>query len=293
MTDHDKARARSLARLLGIFHNISYYAPEMKAFAEVGLPEYWRAYTVYRSAPMGEVRPSVVTASFYNFAPRVIDAALPSAWTDCSPEHAISLRDDCIARALDRALGPAGASSGLAEAASLALGAIEGVNPGARPLFASHAALEVPVTPQMRLWHACTLWREHRGDGHNMALAAAEVDGVECHVVLVAKGVGDFEVIRKIRGWTPDELEAAALRLRDRGLVDAEGKLTETGRALREDVEHHTDALAAEPRRALGTDADRLIELMEPLVRRLVETGGVAASWPPKGDRTPPETGVS
>ncbi|MBR7834264.1 hypothetical protein KDL01_13395 [Actinospica durhamensis] len=32
--------------------------------------------------------------------------------------------------------------------------------------------LDVPEEPVARLWHAATLLREHRGDGHNAALLA-------------------------------------------------------------------------------------------------------------------------
>lgn len=275
-------QARALARLLGVFHNISYYAPEMKAFADVGLPEYWRAYMAYRSAPMGQVNPSVVVATFYNFAPRVVAAALPSAWEGVTPQRAIDLRDECIDRALARALGATADREAIKEASDLALEGIDGVNAGARPLFAAHAQLPTPSEPFMRLWHACTLWREHRGDGHNLVLAAAGIDGIECHVLLAAKGVGTFEVISKIRGWTTEEWQAALGRLRARGLLDAEGQYTDAGRILREDIEARTDDIAAEPRSRLGSiKADRLIELMGPLVEQLIASGSVPGVWPP------------
>jgi hypothetical protein len=66
-------------------------------------------------------------------------------------------------------------------------------------------------------------------------------------------------------------------------LLDAEGRFTDAGRALHADVEAHTDALSATPRRALGPDGcDQLIEALQPFVARLVESGEVSASWPPK-----------
>lgn len=274
--------ARSLAKLLGVFHNISYYAPEMKAFDDVGLHEYWRAYMAYRSAPMGQVAPSVVTATFYNFAPRVVAQAIPSAWEGITPSGAIDLRDDCIDRALRRGLGPLANGPEIAEAADIARQGIEGTDLAGRPLFAAHTELPWPDEPHRALWHGCTLWREHRGDGHNLALAAASLDGIECHVLLAAKGVGGLEIIEKIRGWTPDEWHAAATRLTERGLLDDAGGFTDEGRALRDRVELDTDRLASEPRLRLSTDqVERLLELMDPLVGQLISSGTVPGKWPP------------
>ncbi len=278
--------ARALARSLGVFHNISYYAPEMKAFADVGLGEYWRAYMVYRAAPMGRVEAPVVTATFYNFAPRVVEAALPSAWDKVTPAEAIALRDDCIDRALQRALGDLIADDALVEAADLAMEGMAEISVGARPLFAAHLALPVPDPPHRRLWHACTLWREQRGDSHNLALAAADIDGVECHVLLAAKGVGGQEIISKIRGWTEPQWEAARTRLAERGLLNPDGSYTRAGRALRDSIETQTDALSREPRDRLGPErCRRLADLMEPLMGQMISSGAVPGQWPPPVER--------
>lgn len=265
-----------------MFHNISYYAPEMRAFGDVGLPEYWRAYMAYRSAPMGAVAPAVVTATFYNFAPRVVEAGLPSAWEQVSPAGAIELRNSCMDEALRRALGELASAPGVSEAAELALMGIEGTDYTGRALFGAHLQLPHPAVPHMLLWHACTLWREHRGDGHNIALAAAGIDGVECHVLLAGKGIASAEVIQKIRGWTADEWNDATARLRRRRLIEPDGALTTAGQMLRAEIETHTDELAAEPRERLGADRTaRLIELLDPMVTHLVDTGAVAGRWPP------------
>ncbi len=61
--------------------------------------------------------------------------------------------------------------------------------------------------------------------------------------------------------------EAAA-----RGLVTDGGALTAEGRARRVEVERRTDALADDARVALGDRADRLVELMTPLVRMITRS---------------------
>jgi len=273
---------RQLGKLLGTFHNISYYAPEMKAFADLGLPEYWRAYMAYRSAPMGRVSPAVVQATFYNFAPNVVAAAIPSAWHTTTPAEVLGLRDQCVETALGRALGSDATTPMVEEAADLALHGIDGCDAGARPLFGAHAELTVPEQPAMRLWHAATLWREFRGDGHNLALAHAALDGIDCHVLLAGRGVGNKSIICKIRGWSSDAWDASMQRLVERDLLTADGRHSTAGRDLRRAVEDDTDRLAQATVDNLGPErSERLIKLMEPLVARLVETGAVAGSWPP------------
>ena len=42
-----------------------------------------------------------------------------------------------------------------------------------RPMHAGLTALAWPDDPLGQLWHACTVLREHRGDGHLAACVAA------------------------------------------------------------------------------------------------------------------------
>jgi len=281
--------ARRVARLVGIFHNISYYAPEMRAFADLGLPEYWRAYMAYRSAPMGRVEPSTVAAVFYNFAPRMVAAGLPSAWDSTTPAEVLSRRDACIDDALRRALGDLTDGPDLTATVALVRRAVEGLAASGRPLFAAHQELPWPDDPLLAAWHGCTRWREYRGDGHNIALAAAGIDGLECHVLLAARGVGDRETILKIRGWTADEWASATERLAARGLVDPDGGITAGGRELRSAIEAHTDELSAEPcNRIASAGVTQLTDALGPLVEHLVATGAVAGRWPPPPPARPP-----
>jgi len=278
---------RAIAKSLGLIHNISYYSREFRDFEQLGLPEFWRAYMAYRCAPLGAVGPAAATAVLYNFAPRMVADGLPSAWTTTTPAAVLALRDDCIDRALQRALGDLASNSEMVEAADLAQRGIADTDSAGRALFGAHVDLPWPTTPHMRLWHACTLWREHRGDSHNIALAAAGIDGLQAHVLLAAKGVADADVIEKIRGWTKHEWADATEQLVERGLLTSAGDFTPDGKQLRADIESHTDELCAAPRRQLGvTDTERLIELVSPVAAHLVEVGAVAGRWPPKNPVT-------
>jgi len=272
---------RDLARVFTSFHNVSYYAPEINTFVDAGMRGWWMAYFAYRAAPMGPVPAEVVLSTFYNFAPRMIQRAVPAVWDVMSPAAAIELRDQAVDRALRRLLGRHLVDSDLAEAAQLARASIEGCEPGARVLYAAHTALPWPEEPHRMLWHACTLLREHRGDSHNIALAAVEINGVESHVLMAARGRGNKASILPIRGWTSEEWDDAVTRLAERGWLNVDGSFTEQGQARRREVEAHTDRLANEPYQRLGSQrAQRLIDLMNPYVDRLYR-GGVATQWPP------------
>ena len=288
---HDRL-PRLVAKQLGLIHNIAYYSRETRDFEALGLAEFWRAYVAWRCAPLGRVGPATATAVLYNFAPAMVGDALPSAWDTTTPEAVLALRDDCMGRALDRAFVGFADEAAVEAATELALDGIErGGDPAGRALFAAHLDLALPSTPRLALWHACTLWREYRGDSHNIALAAAGIDGVEAHVLLAARGVGNAATIEQIRGWTAEEWAAAIDRLAGRGLVTEAGESTEDGLQLRRDIEAHTDELSAGPRNALGEDGvARLMELTEPIAAHFVEVGAVAGRWPPpkpvaRGDR--------
>ena len=68
---------------------------------------------------------------------------------------------------------------------------LDRVPPGARVLYAAHTALPWPQEPHRMVWHASTLLREHRGDGHNLALAAADEESAAAVVTgdVVAESV--------------------------------------------------------------------------------------------------------
>ena len=283
-TDHDlrPSLAHDLARVFGPYHNVVYFTPEAQAFTETGMKGWWMAYFAHRSAPFGAVPAEVVIATFYNFAPRMVHRSLPAAWGVMSPTRALELRLEVVDRALRRLLGDQIASTELSEAARLARHAIEGSDLAGRPLYAANAALTWPDAPHLALWHACTLLREHRGDSHIIALAAASLDGVQSHVAIAARGFGNRASILPLRGWTEEEWGAAEQALRERGWLNPDGSFTPEGQAGREAVEEHTNQLAFEPCRRLGAGGvRRLRDLMAPFVQILHEQGGIPRRWPP------------
>jgi hypothetical protein len=274
----DVSRARALWRAFEPYHAVVYFAPDVKsAFGDLGLPGFWRGYFASRAAPMGPVPAEVVMATFYNFHPAMVRRAMAEAWARAAPAAVTAARLRLADRTLRAWLGDeAIASADVAEAARLARRSAEQASPVGRPLFAGYTALEWPAEPHLVLWHATTLLREHRGDGHVSALVGEQVDGCEANVLTAAAGASTGELQRASRQWPDDEWGAAVDRLRRREWISADATLTPTGAAAKRRIEDLTDELAAPPLAALDqSEQERLVVLLDRLSRLVLDAGGV------------------
>jgi len=269
--------ARRLWQLIEAYHALTYFAPEaQEAFEHAGLRGFWRGYFASRAAPLGPVDAAPVTAIFFGFHPAFVARALPSVWSMASPDAALDARLAGIDHAVHRIFGGDLESTRFADAAELASRAVEGCSAAGRPLFAANAELPWPRDPHLVLWHAATLLREHRGDGHVAALCSAGLDPCEAHVTQVAASGASPDTIKPYRGWGDDDWSAATERLRIRGWLDAGGRLSAEGRAARQEIEDATDRLAADPMEHLGPERVQLVlELVAPITARLTETGAI------------------
>ncbi|MFC1403958.1 MULTISPECIES: SCO6745 family protein [Streptacidiphilus] len=271
--------ARAMRDLLEPYHLAVVFAPAALAvFKEAGLDRPWSPYFAGRVAPLGEVSTSVVDAVFYHFDPALTGLELGHIRA-ADAEKLLALRLEAVDAGLRAAFEPdLLASPQLAEAAELAVEAAAAcaAAPYGRPLGAANAALPVPDQPHLALWQAATTLREWRGDGHNTALLAAELDGVEALTSIVATGSERRRSLQPRRGWDDAAWQAGIDRLVGRGLLTAEGGLTPAGAELREQVESMTDRLAAAPWRALGPErCRRLHALAAPLSARVAESMGL------------------
>ncbi len=267
---HDAARAARAARqmwtLFEPVHVVTYFAAESRsAFQDAGLRGFWRGYFAGRAAPLGPVGAAPVTASFFNFAPPMVARALPGVWELITPQDALAVRSAGAVAALRRLAG----GQSLTAAADLLLRAADGLYCAGRVLAAANAALPVQGEgePAARLWHAATLLREHRGDGHFAALVAADIDGCEALVLRTGADLAR-EQLQPVRGWTDEDWEQAAARLTSRGWLAGDGKLTPDGAAARQAVEDATDRAAARPWARLGAAAtEELAGLLAPIAQ--------------------------
>ncbi|SER07095.1 SCO6745 family protein [Microlunatus flavus] len=264
--------ARRMFELVEPIGMIPYSSQEpTDALFALGFTNYWDTYVAGRAAPLGLATADVVHALFYNFAPGEVARHIPKVWRTTTPEAATAARRSGCAKALRRILGDEVSSPAFGRAALLLAKAATSAPVEGRPMYAALRALPVPVEAEDRLFHAASLLREHRGDGHIVALMLEGVGGLEAHALLALDMNLPAEKFGRLHHLPARHIAAVLDGLRGRGLIGEDGWLSEAGRAVRRRVEALTDDLAARPYESL--DADELDELettLQPLATLLI-----------------------
>ena len=263
---HPQSKVHRMFELVEPIATAAFSEVATEAFLALGMRGYWDGYFAGRAAPLGLAPAEVVHAVFYNFADGEVARHIPWVWRTTTPEEAIAVRERGSVAALRQRLGEYADSPGLLRVADLATRAAVSAPTEGRALYAGLRALDVPQKPVARLWHAATLLREHRGDGHNAALVAHGIGGLECHVLVALSLDMRPEEFDRIHHLPKAQLAAVIDGLRDRGLVDAAGGFTDAGQESRERIEALTDELAAVAYDVLSADElDELIAGLEPI----------------------------
>jgi hypothetical protein len=275
----DPDLARQLWRRLEVIHAVTYFSPEpINALRDAGYKGFWMGYFAGRAAPFGEASPELVMATFYNFAESRVRKAVPDAWSCAPPSAALEARLAGSVATIRRAIGDVD----VVDVAALARRAAESAPVDGRPLFAANAALPWPDDLLGVLWHAATLLREHRGDGHIAALVAAGVAGREAHVLHHPAPVGPPPQIMAVgRDFDDSEWSASVSSAAGRGLITEHGELTEAGLALKQDIEDRTDRVALSAYEVLSDGEVRtLIDGLSSIARAVIATGDFPSMTP-------------
>ena len=274
--NHRDAVARRLYELTEPVSLVNFFSPDPNdSMAALGFRSYWDGYFAGRSAPLGRVPAEVVHAAFYSFADGEVARHIPRVWDTTTPEAAHAAREQGCVAALRRILGELVETPGLERAAGLLAKASTSAPTGGRVMYAGLRALPMPEEPVARLWHAANMLREHRGDGHVVALVSERIGGTEAHVLnALDAGIYPAESFGRIHHLPEAVLALVMAGLRDRGLLDASGRFTDAGRATKGRIESLTDALAEAPYQGLDpVELDELITVLGPISRRLEVTG--------------------
>src|SRR5436309_6536635 len=226
--------ARRMFELVEPIGVIPYSADEPnQAMYALGFTNYWDTYFAGRAAPLGLAPAEVVDALFYNFAPGEVARHIPKVWRTTTPEAAIAARQTGCAKALRRILGDRVDSPDFARAAELLIKAATSAPYEGRPMYAALRAIPIPEDVVARLFHAASLLREHRGDGHIAALMVEGVGGLEAHA-LFALGTGiPADKFGRIHHLPAPQLAAVIDGMSRRYLIGEDGWLSEHGRAVR------------------------------------------------------------
>jgi Helix-turn-helix family len=239
--------------------------------AGLGL-DFFGGYVWGRAAGLGEPDPGVVVSSFAVFESAMLTSAYEQARSVCPRDEMLAARAEATIESLHDAL----VDVDVAPVADALATAVAAADPTGRPLFAGISRQPWPDDPVGRLWRACELAREHRGDSHVAASIARGLDPITMNVLTelwVGMPLGSYSATR---GWSPEQIEASAVTLRADGLVEGD-ELTAAGRRARDELEATTDAMERSIVEALGSDIDALVGQLDEWSARCVAAG----SFPP------------
>src|SRR5690349_17877468 len=217
---HPETVARRLFELTEPISMVNFSSLEPNdSMAALGFRTYWDSYFAGRSAPLGRVPAEVVHAAFYNFADGEVARHIPKVWGTTTPEAAHAARQQGCVAALRRILGDLVETPGLSRAAELLAVASTSAPTEGRVMYAGLRELPVPEEPVARLWHAANMLREHRGDGHVVALMVEGIGGIEAHVLAALDlGIHPAESFGRIHHLPRATLSRVMDGLHDRGI---------------------------------------------------------------------------
>jgi hypothetical protein len=281
---------RAMWTLFEPIHAVTYFSTQAReAFAKVGLTRYWDGYFAGRSAPLGAISGSPVTAIFSGFSPAIVDRALPAAWSVASPAQVLEARLRG-AEATLRELIPDEAQ--VVDATAALVPVARRIDAIGRPLAAANRALLVEEDPYRQLWQATATLREHRGDGHVIALVAGGIAGLS--TLILRSGVDlDAPTMQRARGWSDEQWATETERQISLGNLGDERRITAQGAAALNSAEELTNQLAVSPWEDLSDD--ELVStaaLLAPIAHALADLYpqpnpiGMPEPWHPAADPT-------
>lgn len=243
--------------------------PAYKAYEHRGL-DFLQGYVWGRACVLGEPDGPVAAAAFGGFEPGLIADLYDAGRAVCTLADIRSAKESGAVTALREVLGD---RDDVDEVVAVLRRGIDEIHTtSGRALSAGLLGLDWPDEAWGRLWHACSILREYRGDGHVAAYVAAGLDGLEANLLTERQVGWEAMSYAGSRGWSPEAMAAATDRLRTLGLIDQDA-LTRTGRTLRDGIEHVTDTLMEPVVNAIGGDLPDLLATLNDWSRRIIEHG--------------------
>jgi hypothetical protein len=225
-----------------------------------------------RAASLGDPAGAVVAATFAWFEPGLVGGLWEAARATVAPGPLGQARDESTVASLTEIL----AGEEPAEVASLLADAAEAADGMGRPLFSGRRADGRPSDPVHCLWWACGLVREHRGDSHVAAVAAAGLNPVEANIVTELWVGMPLLSYTATRGWPPEAMQRAVESLELCGWL-RDGGLTDAGLTARLEIEQHTDVQEQAIVAALGDRFDEVCDRLNRWGQLCIE----ASAFPP------------
>jgi hypothetical protein len=253
---------------------ICYWSePAYDAYAALGL-DFLQGYVWSRGCVLGEPDGSVVAAAFGVFEPGLIGQLYDAARAAAGLADIRAARETGAVTALRTVLGDTvlGGPEQVADVTGALRRAAEAMDTTGRPLFAGLAGMPWPADELGRLWHACAMLRELRGDSHLAACMAAGLTGLQANILTELQVGWPLHSYTATRGWPPEAMNLATISLRERGLI-GDDALTGAGASLRADIEEATDRQLAPARDAIGPDLPGILPLLQGWSQQIIEHG--------------------
>ena len=260
---------RTLRDAIEPIATICFWAePAYEQYARNGL-DFLGGYIWGRSCVLGEPEGTVVASAFGVFEPGLVVSLYDTAREACGLAEVRAAKEAGAVESLRQVLGE---PDGLEEAVARLRRVVAGADPYGRAMHAGLAALPWPADPLGQLWHACTILREHRGDGHLAACVTAGLNGLQANLLTELLVGWEPFAYTASRGWSPEAMQAGMASLEARGLV-AGGALSVEGRRLRSELEAVTDRSVQPVVDALGDDLPALVETLDGWSQRIIDKG--------------------
>ena len=281
MLDENSTRSRVLAAVLEPVVASVFFSPELhEAFHKLGfgpssgavtgdawgekhwgtalMPDY-TAYFCSRGAGLGDPPGEVVAATFGVFQPALALSMINAGREIANGATLRATREAGAIAQLVRILGDR--PDGIDRAVELLTRAGKSLRLPGRPLYAGLMALELPAHPVGAMWRLGERLREFRGDVFVSSWTAAGFGG--CEIQLLTEILAGFppRSYTSARGWTPEEMNEAEAELTRQGFV-ADGKATDAGRRVRDEIEATVDRLCMSMVTDLGDDFAELVGLL-------------------------------
>lgn len=282
-------RARRLAAALEPVAGQVYFSPECHAnyqalgfgpspgdFNGVAGPD-GEAYFCSRGSVMGQVPGTVIAAAFGVFNHEMVARIVEKGWERTDAATICQARDDGAIAQLRRVLGDR--PEGVDEARTLLERATADLEPYGKPLYAGLAALDRFDDPLADAWRLADRLREYRGDAHVAAWTTAGLDACQIGVLSELHWGLPARSYSRTRMWDDAQYDAAEAALEAQGLLTGQ-RLTERGRAFREEIEVVTDRQCRPFVAALGDDAETLSATLARWGTAVRDARGYPASGP-------------
>ncbi len=272
----DNKIARKLHDVFEPIAGNCYFAPQVQSkYREIGL-SYLPGYFVSRSAAMGILSGTAVSSIFAVFNPDIVIPSVEEGWKVTSRESVLAARLDGATESLSEHLTET--PEGAQRAIEIIQSGIENARFEGHPIFAGLMSLDFPDNLVGQLFRSCDLIREHRGDSHTLAWTSKGVDAIEISILSEGFQNIPLKTYAFTRGWSGDQLDETIERLKSKGLVTSENKLTDKGLALREDIESLTDSMELPILKPIEDTLEELIGILAPMSRKILENGGYPKS---------------